>query len=189
MSADQDYYVHPSAFIEEDVSIGAGTKLWHLVQVRKGAKIGKNCNFGKSVFIDTNVVIGDNVKIQNFVSVYQGVTIEDDVFVGPHVCFTNDFLPRATAAGWELVKTHVKKGASIGANATIICGVTIGEYAMIGAGSLVSKDVGKHELVYGNPARLKGYVCFCGSILSKTQNPLTEGTSLKCKNCNRLVQL
>ncbi len=98
MCADQDYYVHPSAFIEEDVSIGAGTKLWHLVQVRKGAKIGKNCNFGKSVFIDTNVVIGDNVKIQNFVSVYQGVTIEDDVFVGPHVCFTNDFLPRATAA-------------------------------------------------------------------------------------------
>ncbi len=189
MCADKDYYVHPSAFIEEDVSIGEGSKIWHLVQVRKGAKIGKNCNFGKSVFIDTNVPIGNNVKIQNFVSVYQGVTIEDDVFVGPHVCFTNDYLPRAATSDWEIVKTQVMKGVSIGANATIICGITIGEYAMIGAGSLVSKDINNHELVYGNPARLQGYVCYCGNILQKTQTPLPPGTILECQKCNKFVQI
>ena len=189
MYEEKNYFVHPSAFIEEDVSIGEGTKIWHLVQIRKGAKIGKNCIFGKSVFIDTNVTIGNNVKIQNFVSVYQGVTIEDDVFVGPHVCFTNDYLPRSFVSDWELIATKVKKGASIGANATIVCGITIGEYAMIGAGSLVSKDVQAHELVYGNPAKRKGYVCFCGNILEKTQTPIESSTILECEKCKKKVEI
>lgn len=189
MNADKDYYVHPSAFIEDDVFIGEGSKIWHLVQIRKGARIGKNCIFGKSVFVDTKVPIGNNVKIQNFVSVYHGVTIGDDVFVGPHVCFTNDFLPRAANPDWELVKTQVMKGVSIGANATIVCGITIGEYAMIGAGSLVSKDVQHHELVYGNPARLQGYVCYCGNVLKKTKDPLPDSTILECEKCKKLVSI
>ena len=189
MSEDKNYYVHPSAFIEDEVSIGEGTKIWHLVQIRKGAKIGKNCILGKSVFIDAEVPIGNNVKIQNFVSVYHGVTIDDDVFVGPHVCFTNDYLPRAATPDWELVKTQVMKGVSIGANSTIICGISIGEYAMIGAGSLVSKSVNHHELVYGNPARLQGYVCYCGNILTKTNNPLPNDTILQCDNCDKTVQI
>jgi acetyltransferase-like isoleucine patch superfamily enzyme len=189
MSDDKKYYAHPSAFIEDDVSIGDGSKIWHLVQIRKGAKIGKKCILGKSVFIDTNVPIGDNVKIQNFVSVYHGVTIEDDVFVGPHVCFTNDYLPRANMPDWQLVETYVKKGVSIGANSTIVCGITLEEYAMIGAGSLVSKSVNHHELVYGNPAKLQGYVCYCGNILTKTKDPLPDNTLLQCEKCDKSVMI
>ncbi|OLS32576.1 MAG: dTDP-3-amino-3,6-dideoxy-alpha-D-galactopyranose 3-N-acetyltransferase [Candidatus Heimdallarchaeota archaeon AB_125] len=187
MNTDKSYFVHPTAFIEDDVKIGDGTKIWHQVQVRKGAAIGKNCIFGKSVFIDFEVTIGDNVKIQNFVSVYHGVTLEDDVFVGPHVCFTNDLLPRAANPDWELVPTLVKKGASIGANATVVCGITIGEYSMIGAGSLVSKDVPAHGLVFGNPARLKGYVCYCGNILKRSNEPLPYFITLTCEKCNKQI--
>ena len=189
MGEEKDYFVHPSAFVENNVVIGEGTKVWHQVQIRTGAKIGNNCNFGKSVFIDTNVSIGNNVKIQNLVSVYQGVTIEDDVFVGPHVCFTNDLLPRAQSPDWTIIKTLVKKGASIGANSTIICGVTIGEYSMVGAGSLISKDVQPFALVFGNPARLRGYACFCGEILRKTIEPLPKDTILHCNECQRNVKL
>lgn len=189
MGEEKSYKVHPSAFVEDNVIIGDNTKVWHLVQIRTGAKIGKNCIFGKSVYIGANVTIGDNVKIQNLVSVYQGVTIEDDVFVGPHVCFTNDLLPRATNPDWEIVKTLVKKGSSIGANSTILCGITIGEYSMIGAGSLISKDVQPFTLVFGNPARLKGYVCFCGEIIKRTDKPLPSGTILQCDECKRTVML
>lgn len=189
MNEDKNYFAHPTAFIEDNVIIGDNTKIWHQVQVRTGAKIGKNCIFGKSVFIDTNVSIGDNVKVQNFVSIYQGVNIEDDVFVGPHVCFTNDLLPRAANQDWELIETLVKKGASIGANSTIICGLTIGEHSMIGAGSLVSKDVPSFALVFGNPARLKGYVCYCGNIVKKTTSILSKGTKFSCEKCNREIIL
>ncbi len=189
MSEDKSYFVHPTAFIEDNVIIGDNTKIWHQVQIRTGAKIGKKCNFGKSVFIDVKVSIGNNVKIQNFVSVYQGVTIEDDVFVGPHVCFTNDLLPRATNQDWELIQTLVKKGASIGANSTIICGLTIGEHSMIGAGSLVSKDVPSFALVFGNPARLNGYVCYCGNIVKKTNSILPKGTELYCEECKKEICL
>jgi len=189
MSENKSYFAHPSAFIEDNVTIGDNTKIWHQVQIRTGAKIGENCIFGKSVFIDTNVIIGNNVKIQNFVSVYQGVTIEDDVFIGPHVCFTNDLLPRAANQDWELIQTLVKKGASIGANSTIICGHSIGEYSMIGAGSLVSKDVPSFALVFGNPAKIRGYVCYCGKIIKKTDKLLTKGTKLFCKECNKEILL
>lgn len=162
-----NYFKHPTAIVES-VNIGEGTKIWHFVHIRTDAFIGKNCNIGKSVYVDMGVRIGDNVKIQNFVSIYKGVDIDDDVFVGPSVVFTNDMYPRAFI--WEddkIIRTVIKKGSSIGANATIICGVTVGEYAMIGAGSVVTRDVPPYGLVFGNPAHLKGYVCRCGKKLYK----------------------
>lgn len=184
------YYVHPTAVIEEDVEIGDGTRIWHFVHVRKGAKIGRNCNIGKDVYIDTGVRIGNNVKIQNFVSVYRGVTLEDDVFVGPHATFTNDIYPRSFNKEWEVIPTVVKRGASIGANATIICGVTIGEYAMVGAGAVVTRDVPPHGLVVGNPARLVGFVCFCGKPL-KEEEKISEDDKVtyKCRKCGKVVEI
>lgn len=162
------FYKHPSAIVESD-DIGEGTKIWHFVHIREKASIGKNCNIGKSVYIDTDVIIGNNVKIQNFASLYKGVIIEDDVFIGPSVTFTNDLYPRAFIWGEEdrVGRTLVKKGASIGANSTIVCGVTIGEYAMIGAGSVVTRDVPPFNLFYGNPARPAGLICYCGKKLNK----------------------
>ena len=158
----QDYFVHETAEVSKGAVIGKNTKIWHQSQIREGAKIGENCIISKCVYIDFDVLIGNNVKIQNGVSVYHGVEVEDDVFLGPHMTFTNDLYPRAFNSNWELVKTLVKRGASIGANATIICGITIGEYAMIGSGSVVTKSVPDYGLVFGNPAKLKGFVCKCG---------------------------
>lgn len=177
---------HPTAVVESD-EIGDGTKIWHFVHVRERARIGKDCNIGKSVYIDTEVEIGDNVKIQNFVSVYKGVTIEDDVFIGPSVTFTNDLYPRAFR--WDeqkVVLTTVKKGASIGAGSTVICGIVIGEYAMVGAGSVVTTDVPGFGLVYGNPARLKGFVCYCGERLSEIITEDGEKIVYKC-GCGKEV--
>lgn len=184
------FYVHPTAVIEEDVEIGEGTKIWHFVHVRRGARIGRGCNIGKDVYIDAGVRIGNNVKIQNFVSVYRGVTLEDDVFVGPHATFTNDIYPRSFSMDWEVIPTVVRRGASIGANATIVCGVTIGEYAMVGAGAVVTKDVPPHGLVVGNPARLVGFVCFCGKPL-RDEEKVREGEVVvyKCGKCGRLVEI
>jgi len=159
--------IHESAYVE-DAEIGDGTNIWHFVHVRKGAKIGKNCNIGKGVYIDTNVEIGNNCKIQNFATIYQGVSIANNVFIGPHVCFTNDMYPRAFI--WDekrLIKTSVKEGASIGANTTIIAGVTIGKYAMIGAGSVVTKDIPDYSLVIGNPAKVVGKVDKEGNKIEK----------------------
>lgn len=164
-------YIHPSATLEETATVGEGTYLWHLVMVRKGATVGSNCIFGRGVFIDANVQIGNRVKIQNYVSVYEGVTIEDGVFIGPHAVFTNDKIPRAinpdgslkSADDWKISETRVKYGAAIGANATIVCGVTIGKWAMIGSGAIVTRDVPDFGLVVGNPARLIGYVTPDGS--------------------------
>jgi acetyltransferase-like isoleucine patch superfamily enzyme len=162
--------IHPSAVVHEKAEIGDGTQIWVSCQVRERAKIGKNCIFGKNVYVDADVVIGDNVKVQNNVSIYVGVTIEDGVFCGPHVCFTNDKVPRAvnkdmtpkSAADWHVTKTLVKKGAALGANATIVCGFTVGRWAMVGSGAVVTKDVPDHALVLGNPARFVGWVCSCG---------------------------
>jgi len=160
------FYAHSTAVIEEGAEIGDGTRIWHFAHIRKGAKIGKNCNIGKDVYIDVGVEIGDRVKIQNCVSIYRGVKIEDDVFIGPHVVFTNDLYPRAFIWGEDkIVSTLVKRGASIGANATVICGVTIGMYSMIGAGSVVTRDVPDFGLAFGNPAKLRGFVCYCGKKL------------------------
>lgn len=158
--------IHPSATVEDGASIGENTRIWHLVQVRPQATIGENCNIGRGVYIDNHVVIGNNVKIQNYVSVFDGVTIEDGVFVGPHAVFTNDKLPRAinadgtakSADDWQVTPTLVKYGAAIGSNAVLVCGITVGRWAMIGSGSVVTKDVPDYGLVVGNPARLIGYV-------------------------------
>lgn len=156
MAEDKKYFVHESSYIDEDVEIGEGTKIWHFCHIQKGARIGKNCVLGQNVNISNNVKIGNNVKIQNNVSVYEGVELEDGVFCGPSCVFTNDLTPRAEfpkgRAGY--IKTLVKHGASIGANATIICGNTIGEYAMVAAGAVVTKDVPDHMLVAGVPAQV-----------------------------------
>lgn len=182
-------FIHPTAVVEEGASIGDGTRVWHFVHVRRGARIGRNCNIGKDVYIDVDVVIGDNVKVQNFATIYRGVVIEDDVFIGPHVTFTNDLYPRSFSTDWKPVPTLVKKGASIGANATIVCGVTIGEYAMIGAGAVVTKDVPPFGLVYGNPAKLRGFVCYCGRPLRDGDKVEETGVYVrfKCKSCGKEV--
>ena len=148
-----DVFIHPSAHVDSRASVGAGTKIWINVQVREKAVIGVDCVISKDVYIDTGVTIGDRVKIQNGVSVYNGVVIEDDVFVGPHACFTNDRVPRVFNVDWKIAPTLVKKGSSIGASATIVCGNTVGEYAMVAAGSVVTHDVPPFTLVVGNPAR------------------------------------
>lgn len=146
-------FIHPTANVHSCASIGGGTKVWINVQIREDAVIGNNCIISKDVYVDHAVNIGHNCKIQNSVSVYNGVTIRDDVFVGPNVAFTNDKVPRAFNAEWKITPTLVERGASIGANATIICGITIGEYAMVAAGSVVTRDVPPFTLVMGNPAR------------------------------------
>ena len=148
-----DIKIHPSAIIDDKAMIGEGSMIWVNVQIRENTKIGKKCILSKDVYIDCNVSIGDNCKIQNSVSIYDGVTLESEVFVGPNACFTNDKLPRAFNKDWKISKTLVKTGASLGANSTIICGNTIGEYSMVAAGSVVTKDVPPYTLVAGNPAR------------------------------------
>lgn len=146
-------YIHPQTHISSGASIGHGCKIWINVQIREGAVIGRDCILSKDVYIDHAVTIGDRCKIQNGVSIYHGVTIEDEVFVGPHASFTNDRVPRAFNVDWKVTPTRICRGASIGANATIVCGITIGEYAMVAAGSVVTRDVAPYTLVMGNPAR------------------------------------
>lgn len=175
MENQNGFFVHKSADVSEKAAIGEGTRIWNWVQVRENVKIGKNCILSKGVYIDSGVTIGDNVKIQNNVSVYHGVTIEDGVFLGPHVCFTNDKLPRAVnpdgslkdASDWLVSETVVRMGASIGANSTILPGITIGRFALIGSGSVVSKNVEDFSLVYGNPARVYGRVDESGRIIER----------------------
>ncbi len=165
-------YVHPTAVVDEGATIGGGTKIWHLAHVRSSAIIGFDCVIGRNVYVDAEAVVGNLVKIQNNVSVYHGVTIEDEVFVGPCVVFTNDLRPRAQNPDWQITPTLVRRGASIGANATIVCGIEIGAYAMIAAGSVVTKTVAPHQLVAGNPARPLGWVDKAGNVVSReTQRP------------------
>jgi UDP-2-acetamido-3-amino-2,3-dideoxy-glucuronate N-acetyltransferase len=147
-------YIHPSAHVSEQASIGENTKVWINVQIREQASIGDNCIISKDVYIDHTVQIGQRCKIQNSVSVYAGVTIQDDVFVGPNVSFTNDKIPRAFNQEWKVTPTLVENGVSIGANATIVCGVILGEYCMVASGSVVTKDIPPYSLVMGNPARI-----------------------------------
>jgi acetyltransferase-like isoleucine patch superfamily enzyme len=165
--------IHPTAEVAPSAQIGPGTGIWNQAQVREGARIGSGCVVGKNVYVDVDVVVGDNVKIQNNVSLYHGVTVEDGVFIGPHVCFTNDKVPRAvnidgspkTDDDWAVSPILVRHGAAIGANATILPGVTIGRWAMVGSGAVVTRDVADHELVVGNPARRIGSACACGEPL------------------------
>lgn len=166
----EKYFVHESSYIDDDVMIGEDTKIWHFCHIQSGARLGKGIIIGQNVNISNNVTIGNRVKIQNNVSVYEGVTIEDDVFLGPSCVFTNDLTPRAAyPKGREnYVKTLVKEGATIGANATIVCGHTIGRYAMIAAGSVVTMDVADYSLVQGVPAKICGRVDESGKILERT---------------------
>lgn len=162
------YFKHESSYVDKGAEVGEGTKIWHFCHVMSGAKIGKNCSLGQNVNVGGKAVIGDGVKIQNNVSVYDDVVIEDDVFCGPSCVFTNVINPRAfVERKHEYKQTVIKKGASIGANATIVCGVTVGEYALIGAGSVVTKDVPAYALVYGSPARVRGKVDKEGNILER----------------------
>lgn len=162
----KNYFVHPTSFADEGCHIGEGTHIWHFSHVMQGAVVGDNCNIGEHVFIESGVVLGNGVKVKNNIALYTGVTCEDDVFLGPACVFTNvinprSFIPRKN----EFKQTVVHKGASIGANATIVCGHEIGRYAFIGAGSVVTRDVPDHALVYGDPAKVHGYVCRCGRKL------------------------
>ncbi|WP_072681710.1 acyltransferase [Arcobacter sp. LA11] len=163
-------FIHETANVSEMALIGENTKIWINSQIREKSSIGDNCIISKDTYIDTQVSIGNNCKIQNSVSVYQGVTIEDDVFVGPNACFTNDKVPRAFDPEWKITPTLIKKGASIGANATVICGITIGEYAMVAAGSVVTKDVAPYSLVMGNPAKHYSFVDKMGNKLEGNPN-------------------
>jgi len=151
--SDEDIYIHASANVSNKVSIGAGTKVWINVQIRENVQIGEACILSKDVYVDHAVKIGSRCKIQNSVSIYNGVEIGDDVFVGPNACFTNDKVPRAFNVDWKVTQTRIENGASIGANATIVCGIVVGEFAMVAAGSVVTKDVAPYTLVMGNPAR------------------------------------
>ena len=162
-----EYFVHESSYIDENVHIGRGTKIWHFCHIQSGAEIGSDCVIGQNVNISNNVKIGDGVKIQNNVSVYEGVELEDYVFCGPSCVFTNDLTPRAEypKGNRNYKKTLVKKGASIGANATIVCGHTIGKYAMVAAGAVVTKDVGDYEMVAGVPAKKIGIVDEMGNVV------------------------
>ena len=189
-------HIHPTADVSPQALIGEGTRVWHQAQVRPRAKIGQNCIISKAVFIDAGVTIGNNVKIQNYVSVYYGVTIEDGVFVGPHVCFTNDIRPRSinpdtslkAAGDWILSKTLIRLGASIGANATILCGISVGAWAMIGAGSVVTHDIPDYGLAWGNPARLRGFVCPCGGNL-KAKSQDAQIVYAECQKCSQVVEI
>jgi len=175
-------YIHPTAFVDKTAKIGEGTKIWHFVHVREKAEIGKGCVLGHAVYIDREVKIGDRVKLENRANVYQGVKIEDDVFVGPHVTFTNDPYPRSFSTDWKILPTRVKKGASVGAGSVVLCGVTINEYAMIGAGSVVTNDVPPHALAYGNPVEIRGFVCRCGRKLVKERQQ-HQFVLMKCSYC------
>ena len=173
-----DYFLHESSYVDDDVTIGDGTKIWHFCHIQRGAVIGKNCSMGQNVNVSNNVKIGNGCKLQNNVSVYEGVELEDYVFCGPSCVFTNDLTPRAKypkgTAGYR--KTLLKTGASVGANATIVCGHTIGKWAMIASGAVVTKNVKDYALMAGVPAKQIGWVCECGSVL---KNGFT------CPDCGR----
>lgn len=174
----ENYFVHPSSIVDDNVEIGEGTKIWHFSHIQSGCKIGKKCSFGQNVNVSNHVIIGNGVKVQNNVSIYEGVELEDYVFCGPSCVFTNDLTPRAKypkgPSGYK--RTLIKEGASIGANATVVCGHTIGKWALIGAGAVVTTNVPDHALMLGIPARQRGWACECGALL---------GEDLHCAHCGR----
>jgi len=176
-----DYFIHESSYVDSNVKIGQGTKIWHFSHVQTGASIGENCSIGQNVNISNNVKIGNHVKIQNNVSVYEGVELEDYVFCGPSMVFTNDLTPRSKypKGSTSYQKTLVKYGATIGANATIVCGNTIGKWAMIASGAVVTKDVPDYALFVGVPAKQLGWICECGKRLE---------VNLQCNLCNRVYK-
>jgi len=182
--ADKDYFVHESSCVDEPCQIGAGTKIWHFSHVMKNSVMGRNCNLGQNVLVSSDVRMGDNCKIQNNVSLYTGVVLEDDVFCGPSMVFTNVFNPRSEVVRKdEYRKTLVRRGATLGANCTIVCGTTIGSYAFVGAGAVVTRDVPDFALVMGVPSRQTGWMCRCGIRLD------VEGADVKCDACGTAYRL
>ncbi len=176
--------VHETAIVDEDVVLGPGTFVWHFVHVSRGARIGANVSLGQNVFVAKGVRIGNGVRVQNNVSLYEGVEIEDDVFLGPSCVFTNVTNPRAfVQRKHEYKPTRVRRGASVGANATIVCGVTLGEYSFVGAGAVVTRDVQVYELVVGAPARRLGFMCRCGERLQTVGADAEAATEATCKAC------
>jgi UDP-2-acetamido-3-amino-2,3-dideoxy-glucuronate N-acetyltransferase len=191
MSSEQTF-IHPTAEVSPQATVGPGTCIWHQAQVRERARLGANCSVGKGAYIDFDVTIGSNVKIQNGAYVYHGVTLEDGVFLGPGAILTNDKAPRAINpdgtvrgdADWEVSPVLIKRGAAIGAGAVVLPGVTVGEFAMVGAGAVVTREVPAHGLAYGNPARLHGYVCGCGAKL-----PSSDNGKWRCAACGAQYSL
>jgi UDP-2-acetamido-3-amino-2,3-dideoxy-glucuronate N-acetyltransferase len=181
----KEFSIHESSFVDEPCIIGNGTKIWHFCHIMKDCVIGENCNLGQNVVISPGCVIGNNVKIQNNVSVYTGVILEDDVFCGPSAVFINVVNPRSHVPRKdEYKRTLVMRGASIGANATVICGVTLGRYCFIGAGAVVTRDIPDYAVAYGNPSRVRGWICFCGVKLDLgTSSESIE--SAQCQSCGR----
>jgi UDP-2-acetamido-3-amino-2,3-dideoxy-glucuronate N-acetyltransferase len=178
-----DYFLHESSYVDAGAIVGSGTKIWHFCHVMAGSRIGSDCNIGQNVFIASGVQVGNRVKIQNNVSVYSGVTLEDDVFLGPSMVFTNVTNPRSQVSRKdEYQPTLIRRGATIGANATILCGITLGEFAFVGAGAVVTHDVPAYALAYGAPARLQGWMCRCGERLLFSTLPATEKAI--CPRCN-----
>ena len=171
--------IHESCFIDEPCEIGDGTRIWHFSHVMRDCRLGRNCSIGQNCVISPGVVIGDRCKIQNHVSLFRGVTLEDDVLLGPAGTFSNDLYPRAAVTDWDVVPTDVRRGTSVGANATIVCGVELGAWSMIAAGAVVTADVPPHGLVMGAPARVRGWVCVCGRPVAGLEDPL-PGSCLHC---------
>ncbi len=181
---EKPYFVHPSSYVDEPTQIGEGTQIWHFCHISSNTLLGKGCKIGQNVFVASGVSIGNNVKIQNNVSIYSGVVLEDDVFCGPSIVFTNVKTPRsAFIRNTDYAKTLVRQGATLGANSTIVCGVTIGRHALVGAGAVVTRDVLDHAIVVGNPARQRGWACLCGVPLHFVEQ---QG---HCPECNRTYQL
>ena len=181
-------YVDPTAIIDNGVSLGSGTKIWHFVHILEDAKIGKDSVLADYVYVGRGVKIGNMVKLENRATVYEGVTIEDKVFVGPHVTFTNDLIPRSFNTDWKIQQTLVKEGASIGAGTVIVCGITIGEYSLVGAGSVVTENIPPHALAYGNPSRIRGFVCRCARKL-ETEEKKKDHVSMACPLCNEKYEI
>jgi UDP-2-acetamido-3-amino-2,3-dideoxy-glucuronate N-acetyltransferase len=185
-SVSDKHFVHESSIVDEPCEIGEGTKVWHFCHIMKHAKIGRNCVLGQNVFVASGVVVGDNVKIQNNVSLYAGVVLEDDVFCGPGMVFTNVMTPRShVCRKQEYQKTLVRKGATIGANATLVCGITVGPYALIGAGAVVAKDVPDYALITGVPGRIRGWVCQCGIKLALHRAVRFREERGDCRDCGK----
>ena len=179
-AAKPDHFVHESAYVDEGAEIGAGTRIWHFCHVMPGARIGRNCVLGQNVNVGSRAELGDNVKVQNNVSIYDDVILEDDVFCGPSMVFTNVLTPRSHVNRKnEYARTLVRRGASLGANCTVVCGHEIGRYAFVGAGAVVTRDVPEYALVVGNPARQIGWVCNCGVRLA------FQGAAAKCPRCGK----
>src|SRR3954467_3034627 len=176
-----EFFAHESSYVDEGAAVGADTRIWHFCHIMSGARIGERCNIGQNVVVSPGVVIGNNVKIQNNVSVYTGVTLEDDVFCGPSMVFTNVINPRSHVSRKEEYKlTRVGRGATLGANSTIVCGHTIGRYAFVGAGTVVTRDVPDYALVVGNPGRVTGWMCACGVKLSNGRQPPAHAHCSEC---------